>query len=369
MQCFFIMCLVGLQWVLFGYSLAFGPDTGYGIIGGLQWVGLNDVGILPGPYTDRIPHLAFMIFQAMFAVITPALMVGAFAERIKFSAFVMMILLWSTFVYDPIAHWVWGNGGWLGGLGALDFAGGIVVHVSSGVSALVMAILIGRRVGYDSRGFTPHNLPLTVLGGALLWFGWFGFNAGSALEAGGLAANAFVTTNTATAAAGLTWALIEWRRHGAPTVLGIVSGALAGLVAITPACGFVSPLSSIAIGMLAGVFCYLAVAVLKPKLGYDDSLDVFGVHGVGGMWGTMATGIFASLAVHEGGANGLLFGNVKLFMIQGLYMAVCIAYAILMTWIIFKFVDALFCMRVEKQDELVGLDLSQHHEAAYTVLE
>ncbi len=369
MQCFFIMCLVSLQWVLFGYSLAFGPDVGNGIIGGLQWMGLNNVGLLPGPYTDKIPHLAFMIFQAMFAIITPALMVGAFAERTKFLSFVILILLWTTFVYDPIAHWVWGKGGWLGGLGALDFAGGIVVHVSSGVSALVLAILIGRRVGYDRQGFTPHNLPLTVLGGALLWFGWFGFNAGSALEAGGLAANAFVTTNTATAAAGLTWALIEWQRQGTPTVLGVVSGALAGLVAITPACGFVSPLSSIAIGIIASVFCYLAVTVLKPKLGYDDSLDVFGIHGVGGMWGTLATGIFASLAINEGGANGLIFGNIKLFLVQGLYMLVCIVYAIVMTWIIFKVVDALFCVRVERQDELVGLDLTQHHEAAYTVLE
>lgn len=369
MQCFFIMCLVSLQWVLFGYTLAFGPDAGHGIIGSLQWAGLNNVGILAGPYTDKIPHLAFMIFQAMFAIITPALMVGAFAERIKFSAFAIFILLWSTFVYDPIAHWVWGQGGWLGGIGALDFAGGIVVHVSSGISALVMAILIGRRVGYDKQGFTPHNLPLTVLGGALLWFGWFGFNAGSALEAGGLAANAFVTTNTATAAAGLTWALIEWKQQGAPTVLGIVSGALAGLVAITPACGFVSPLSSIAIGSIASVLCYFAVAILKPMLGYDDSLDVFGIHGVGGMWGTLATGIFASLAINDAGSNGLIFGNLKLFTVQGVYMIVCILYAVVMTWIIFKIVDAIFCMRVEKQDELVGLDLSQHHEAAYTVLE
>lgn len=367
MQCFFIMCLVSLQWVLFGYSLSFAPDAGYGLIGGLQWVGLNNVGILPGPYSDKIPHLAFMIFQAMFAIITPALMVGAFAERIKFSAFAIMILLWTTLVYDPIAHWVWG-GGWLGGIGALDFAGGIVVHVSSGVSALVMAILIGKRVGVE-QGFTPHNLPLTVLGGALLWFGWFGFNAGSALEANGLAANAFVTTNTATAAAGLTWALIEWQRHGAPTVLGIVSGALAGLVAITPACGFVSPLSSIIIGILAGVFCYMAVAILKPRLGYDDSLDVFGVHGVGGMWGTIATGLFASTAINSGGADGMLFGNVKLFLVQCLYMGSCIIYAVVMTWILFKFVDAVFCMRVTRQDELVGLDLTQHHESAYTVLE
>lgn len=368
MQCFFIMCLVGLQWVLYGYSLAFAPDAGHGLIGSLHWAGLTDVGQLPGPYSDKIPHLAFMIFQAMFAIITPALIVGAFAERIKFSAFAIMILLWTTFVYDPIAHWVWG-GGWLGSIGALDFAGGIVVHVSSGVSALVMAILIGKRCGYDNQLFTPHNLPLTVLGGALLWFGWFGFNAGSALEANGLAASAFVATNTATAAAGLTWALIEWQRHGVPTVLGVVSGALAGLVAITPACGFVSPLSSIIIGVFVAVFCYMAVTILKPKLGYDDSLDVFGIHGVGGMWGTIATGIFASAAINEGGANGLLFGNIDLFLVQGLYLAVCIIYAVIMTWILFKFVDALFGMRVDKQDELIGLDLTQHKEAAYTILE
>jgi len=369
MQCFVIMCVVGLQWVLLGYSLAFGPDLGHGIIGSLEWFGLKGVGQAPSPdYAGTIPHLVFMIFQAMFAIITPALIVGAFAERIKFSAFIILILLWTTFVYDPIAHWVWGKGGWLGSIGALDFAGGIVVHVSSGVSALLMAILIGKRMGL-SQGFTPHNLPLTVLGGALLWFGWFGFNAGSALEAGGLASNAFVTTNTATAAAGLTWALIEWQQHGKPTVLGIVTGSLAGLVAITPACGFVNPISSIIIGILASVFCYMAVTVLKPKMGYDDSLDVFGVHGIGGIWGTIATGIFAETAINSAGANGLLFGNVKLFLIQLLYLVVCVFYALIMTWILFKFVDAVFGIRVAKEDELVGLDLTQHREAAYTVLE
>jgi len=370
MQCFFIMCLVSLQWVLFGYSLSFGPDMGKGLIGTLEWVGLRGVGFDPNPdYAGTIPHLSFMIFQAMFAIITPALIVGAFAERMKFSAFAILILLWTTLVYDPIAHWVWGVGGWLRDIGALDFAGGIVVHVSSGVSALVMAILIGKRVGYDKQAFVPHNLPFTVLGGAMLWFGWFGFNAGSALSAGGLAANAFVTTNTATAAAGLTWALVEWQQHGTPTVLGIVTGALAGLVAITPACGFVSPTSAIAIGILAAIFCYLAVTVLKPKLGYDDSLDVFGVHGVGGMWGTIATGLFAETAINSVGADGLLFGNAKLFLVQCVYLLACVSYAAAMTWVLFKFVDALFGMRVKKEDELVGLDLTQHHEAAYTILE
>jgi len=370
MQCFFIVCLVSLQWVLFGYSLSFGPDMGKGLIGSLEWVGLRGVGFDPNPdYAATIPHLLFMMFQAMFAIITPALMVGAFAERIKFSAFAVLVLLWTTLVYDPIAHWVWGVGGWLRDIGALDFAGGIVVHVSSGVSALVMAVLIGKRLGYEKQAFVPHNLPLTVLGGSLLWFGWFGFNAGSALGAGGLAANAFVTTNTATAAAGLTWALVEWQQHGTPTVLGIVTGALAGLVAITPACGFVSPMSAIAIGIMAAVFCYLAVTVMKPRLRYDDSLDVFGVHGIGGIWGTIATGLFAERAINGGGADGLFFGNVHLFLAQGVYLVACVAYAAAMTWVLFKFVDALFGVRVKKQEELVGLDLTQHHEAAYTVLE
>jgi len=370
MQCFFIICLVSLQWVLFGYSLSFGPDIGKGLIGTLEWAGLRGVGFDPNPdYAATIPHLSFMMFQAMFAIITPALMVGAFAERIKFSAFAVLVLLWTTLVYDPIAHWVWGVGGWLRDIGALDFAGGIVVHVSSGVSALVMAVLIGKRLGYEKQAFVPHNLPLTVLGGSLLWFGWFGFNAGSALGAGGLAANAFVTTNTATAAAGLTWALVEWQQHGTPTVLGIVTGALAGLVAITPACGFVSPMSAIAIGIMAAVFCYLAVTVMKPRLRYDDSLDVFGVHGIGGIWGTIATGLFAERAINGGGADGLFFGNVHLFLAQGVYLVACVAYAAAMTWVLFKFVDALFGVRVKKQEELVGLDLTQHHEAAYTVLE
>jgi len=369
-QCFAIICLVSLQWVLFGYSLSFGPDAGHGIIGNLEWIGLRGVGQEPcSTYAGTVPHLAFMIFQAMFAIITPALMVGAFAERVKFSALVLFTLLWSTFVYDPIAHWVWGAGGWLGSIGALDFAGGIVVHVSSGVSALLLAILIGKRVGYAKQAFAPHNLPITFLGGALLWIGWFGFNAGSALEAGGLAANAFVTTNTAAAAAGMAWAFMEWKIDGAPTVLGIVSGVVAGLVAITPACGFVSALSAIPIGLIAGIVCYLAVARLKPLLGYDDSLDVFGVHGIGGIWGTLATGLFAATAINPAGADGLLLGNVHLFLVQIFYMIVCIAYALIVTGILYKVVDLLVGMRVDKQSELIGLDLTQHNESAYTILE
>jgi Amt family ammonium transporter len=370
MQCFIIMCVISLQWVLFGYSLAFGPDTGWGIIGSLDWAGLNNVGSLPNrDYAATIPHSVFMIFQAMFAVITPALIIGAFAERIKFSAFLVFTLLWATLVYDPLAHWVWGTGGWLKSMGALDFAGGIVVHVSSGVSALVMCLLLGKRVGYKREPFRPHNLPFTVLGAALLWFGWFGFNAGSALAADGLAANAFIATHVATAAAGLTWALIEWQQHGAPTVLGTVTGAVAGLVAITPACGFVNPMNAIFIGVAVGLFCYIAVAVIKAKLGYDDALDAFGVHGVGGTWGTIATGIFAEKAVNAAGADGLFLGNVHQFLVQGLLIIVVPLFAAVMTWILFKAVDALMGMRVEKKDEIVGLDLTQQSEAAYTVIE
>lgn len=370
MQCFIIMCVISLQWVLFGYSLAFGPDTGQGIIGSLDWAGLRHVGGLPfKDYAETIPHSVFMIFQCMFAVITPALMIGAFAERIKFSSFLVFTILWATFVYDPLAHWLWGTGGWLKNLGALDFAGGIVVHTSSGVSALVMCILLGKRVGYKKEPFRPHNLPFTVLGAALLWFGWFGFNAGSALAANDLAANAFVATHVATAAAGLTWALIEWQQHGAPTVLGVSTGAVAGLVAITPACGFVNPMNAIFIGMLVSLFCYIAIAYIKGKLGYDDALDVFGVHGVGGMWGTIATGIFAEKAVNAAGADGLFLGGTHQFLVQCMLILVVPVFAGVVTWILFKAVDALMGMRVEKKDEIVGLDLTQQSEAAYTVIE
>jgi Amt family ammonium transporter len=370
MQCFIIMCVISLQWVLFGYSLAFGPDTGQGIIGSLDWAGLRHVGGLPfKDYAETIPHSVFMIFQCMFAVITPALMIGAFAERIKFSSFLVFTILWATFVYDPLAHWLWGTGGWLKNLGALDFAGGIVVHTSSGVSALVMCILLGKRVGYKKEPFRPHNLPFTVLGAALLWFGWFGFNAGSALAANDLAANAFVVTHVAAAAAGLTWALIEWQQHGAPTVLGVSTGAVAGLVAITPACGFVNPMNAILIGMLVSLFCYIAIAYIKGKLGYDDALDVFGVHGVGGMWGTIATGIFAEKAVNAAGADGLFLGGTHQFLVQCMLILVAPVFAGLVTWILFKAVDALMGMRVEKKDEIVGLDLTQQSEAAYTVIE
>ncbi len=369
MQCFIIMCVISLQWVLFGYSLSFGPDTGAGIIGSLKWAGLRFVGGQPnGDYAATIPHSVFMVFQCMFAVITPALMIGAFAERMKFSAFLVFTILWATFVYDPLAHWVWGTGGWMRNLGGLDFAGGIVVHASSGVSALVLCLLLGKRVGYQKTPFRPHNLPFTVLGGALLWFGWFGFNAGSALAANDLAANAFVTTHIATAAAGLTWALIEWRQHGKPTVLGTVTGAVAGLVAITPACGFVNPVNAIFIGMTVALVCYLAIAVVKARLGYDDALDAFGVHGVGGIWGTIAVGLFAEKAVNAAGADGLFFGGAQLWP-QCIMAVVAPLFAGVMTFVIYKLVDTVMCARVKEKDETIGLDLTQQSEAAYTVIE
>jgi Amt family ammonium transporter len=369
MQCFIILCVISLQWVLFGYSLAFGPDF-HGIIGNLSWAGLNGVGAQPNPdYAATIPHSVFMTFQMMFAVITPALIIGAYAERVKFPAFLLFTLLWATFVYDPLAHWVWGTGGWLKNMGGLDYAGGIVVHVSSGISALVLALLLGKRVGLNHHPIRPHNLPFTVLGAALLWFGWFGFNAGSALAADGIAGNAFVTTNTATAAAGLAWALIEWWHNGTPTVLGVATGAVAGLVAITPACGFVNPMNALFIGIIVAMVCYVAVAIIKGKLGYDDSLDAFGVHGVGGTVGTIATGIFAEKAVNAAGNNGLLFGNIHQFLVQGIMWIAAVVFAVVMTYILYKIVDAIIGMRVEEKNEIVGLDLTQQSEAAYTVIE
>jgi ammonium transporter, Amt family len=368
MQCFMILCVLSIQWVLFGYSLAFAPGKGF--FGGLDWVGLVGVGAEPyKDYAATIPHSAFMIFQAMFAIITPALIIGAFAERMKFSAFLLFTILWATFIYDPVAHWVWGIGGWLKELGALDFAGGTVIHVNAGIAALATALFIGKRKGYPHKAVPPHNLPHTVLGTALLWFGWFGFNAGSALAASALAVNAFVVTNTAAATAGLTWALIEWMKHGKPTIFGTATGAVAGLVAITPAAGFVSPLSAIVIGIVVSLVCYVFVAILKPKLGYDDSLDAFGVHCIGGVWGALATGLFASKAVNPDAANGLFFGDPKQFLVQCLAVAVTLAYSFVGTMIIYKVVDWIVGMRVTEKDEVIGLDLTQHNENAYTILE
>jgi len=353
--------------MLFGYSLSFAPGKGFW--GGLSWFALNGVGLDPyASYAATIPHQAFMIFQAMFAVITPALIIGAFAERMKFSAFLVFTLLWATFVYDPLCHWVWGAGGWLKALGVLDFAGGIVVHASAGIAALVVTMAIGKRKNLKHVP-APHNLPLVVLGTGLLWFGWFGFNAGSALTAGGLAVSTFVATNAAAASAGLTWAILEWVRNGKPTVFGIVTGSIAGLATITPASGFVTPVSALIIGIFASILCFIAVAIIKPKFGYDDSLDAFGVHGVGGIFGTLATGLFASKLVNSAGANGLFFGNPKQFLIQLIGVSVAVFYTVIVTFIIYKFVDIFFGMRVKEKEEIMGLDLTQHRETAYTVLE
>ncbi len=364
MHSFILLCVMSVVWVLWGYSLAFGPSQG-GIIGSLAWFGLNGVGQTPGPYSDTIPHLIFMMFQGMFAVITPALITGAFAERIKFSAFLVFSILWVTLVYAPLAHWVWG-GGWIGSkLGALDFAGGTVVHISSAIAAITAAVVIGRRKGYLHEPMPPHNMTMTFVGAALLWFGWFGFNAGSALAADGLAALAFVTTNTAAAMAAVSWTMAEWIHRGKPTALGAVSGAVAGLVAITPAAGFVSPLSAILIGLVAGVLCYAAVS-LKPKFGYDDSLDVLGIHGVGGTWGALATGLFASTALNAGGANGLFFGNPSLLGTQALAVGATMVFVFIMSYVILKGIDFTIGLRVSEEDEANGLDHTQHGEAGYT---
>jgi Amt family ammonium transporter len=364
MHSFVIVAVITIEWVLWGYSLAFGPDIG-GIVGSLEWFGLNGVGTAPNAdYADSIPHAAFMIYQMMFAIITPALITGAFAERVKFGPFLVFILLWATFIYDPLAHWVWGVKGWMREMGALDFAGGTVVHISSGVSALVAAMMFGRRIGYGQEAMPPHNLPISVIGAALLWVGWFGFNAGSALKADGLATTAFVATHIATAAAVLSWMAMDWIFRGKPTVLGAASGAVAGLVAITPAAGFVGPISAIFIGIGGGVLCSIACS-LKPKLGYDDSLDVVGVHGVGGTWGALATGLFASKAVNEAGNNGLFFGNPGQLWVQLVAVVATWILALVGTYIILSVVKGIMGLRVADDEERIGLDLSQHNERAY----
>jgi Amt family ammonium transporter len=349
MQSFIMLGVITVAWVLWGYSLAFGPDHS-GIIGGLDWFGLKGVGMEPSAdYGSTIPHAAFMIFQCMFAIITPALITGAFAERMKFSAFLLFAILWTTLVYTPLAH----------------FAGGTVVHISSGISALAAALIIGKRRGYGSVAFIPHNLPMTMTGAALLWFGWFGFNAGSALAANGLAANAFVVTHVASSAAALSWIIMEWLHRGKPTTLGAASGAVAGLVAITPASGFVGPASALIIGAMAGIICYGGI-LLKSKLGYDDSLDVVGIHGLGGTWGALATGLFASTLINPGGANGLFFGNPGQLWIQFVSVAATWIFAFVMTSIILKAVDVVVGLRVTEEDEERGLDISQHNETGYS---
>ena len=363
----FVMCgLAGVLWVLYGYSLAFGPDLGH-FVGSLKWVGLAGVGLDPNPdYAATIPHQAFMIFQAMFAIITPALITGAFAERMRFKAFFIFMIVWFTIVYCPVAHWVWGVGGWLRNLGAIDFAGGTVVHICSGISALCAAIVLGKRKGHGREEFKPHNLTMTLIGTGLLWFGWFGFNAGSALAANGLAASAFVVTNTAAAMGMITWLMIEWFHHGKPTALGAASGAVAGLVAITPASGYVGPMAAIAIGAVVSGVCYTAI-MLKGKLGYDDSLDVFGVHCVGGTWGAIATGLFASVAVNSAGANGLFHGNPMLLVKQLIAIVSVMAYSFILTFVILKVIGIFTPLRLDKDDEDTGLDLSQHGEVGYSL--
>jgi Amt family ammonium transporter len=367
MENFILLGVVGVLWALYGYSLAFGPDLGH-FIGNLDYVGLMGVGAEPfKTYSETIPHQTFMIYQAMFAIITPALITGAFAERMKFSTFLVFMVLWVTLVYCPVAHWVWGDGGWLKTLGALDFAGGTVVHINAGIAALAAALVVGKRQGYGNHAtFIPHNLPMTVLGAGLLWFGWFGFNAGSALAANALASSAFTATHLATCAATLAWVATEWLVRGKPTTLGAASGAVAGLVAITPAAGFVGPMAAILIGIGAGVICYLAV-LLKPRLGYDDSLDVVGVHCVGGVWGALATGLFASKLVNSAGADGLFYGNPGQFLIQVIAVVVTMAFSFIVSYILFKILDATMGLRVSAEDEVAGLDITEHQETGYSL--
>jgi len=364
MMSFACLGLVGLLWVLYGYSLSFGSDHA-GIIGGLNFIGLMNVGQEPSPiYATTVPHLGFMVFQAMFAIITVALITGAVVERIKFSSLLLFSALWMTLVYIPVAHWVWGSGGWLARFGVLDFAGGSVVHLNAGISALALVLLLGRRRGFPQDAMEPNNIPLVVLGASLLWFGWFGFNAGSALTAGGLAASAFVTTNTAAAAAAFTWMVISWL-YRRPTILGTATGAVAGLATITPAAGYITPLAAIPIGIVAAIVCYYAMLLFKVKLGFDDSLDVFAVHGVGGILGMLFVGVFTSLAVNSAGADGLLTGNATQLFKQFIGVVSVGAYAFVVTWILGKLIDVTMGLRVGQSEETVGLDLSQHGERAY----
>ena len=366
MQSFMAVAIISVQWIVIGYSLAFGPDRGH-VVGGLEWIGLRGVGMTPNPdYGATIPHQAYMIYQCMFAVITPALITGAVAERMKFKTYLVFMLLWSTLVYDPVAHWVWGTGGWLRNMGALDFAGGTVVHISSGVSALVAALMIGRRRGYPDAPMPPHNLPYTLLGAGLLWFGWFGFNAGSAITAGTLSTSAFIATNTAAASATIGWVMMDWLVNGRPTALGAASGAVAGLVAITPASGYVGPLSSILIGGAAGCVCFLAV-ILRAKSTVDDSLDVFGVHGTGGTLGALMTGLFAQKAINASGADGLFFGNASLFGAQVVAVLATWVYAGAVTYVLLRVLDLTMGLRVNAEQEDEGLDVAEHGESAYAL--
>lgn len=367
MHSFFIVAIISVEWILIGYTMAFGDDaTGVipGIIGSLDKIGL--AGTAGQIWTGTsIPELAFIIFQCMFAVITPALITGAFAERVRFKAYVLFMLLWAVFIYNPMAHMVWG-GGKLFSLGALDFAGGLVIHILSGVSGLTLCILIGKRRGYGKLPILPHHLPMTVLGAALLWFGWFGFNAGSSLGANELAASAFVATQAAAATATVSWVICEWLHNGKPTILGAASGCVAGLVAITPAAGFVSPIPAVLIGLVGGAVCYFAVAFLKVKLNYDDSLDAFGVHGIGGTWGAIATGLWASTTVNAAGANGLFYGDGNLLTAQLISIVVAYLLGSIGTFILYKIVNAITPFRADEAEEISGLDIVEHGENAYS---
>jgi len=356
---FLAFALASIQWVLLGYSLAFGTDIN-GFIGGLNYAGLRGVGIESAPLAGNIPHLIYMAFQLVFAAVTLAILTSAVAERIKLSSFIVLALLWTTLVYDPLAHWVWA-GGWSAQLGALDFAGGTVVHISSGFSALAIALVIGKRIGFGSYVMEPHNIPMAMIGAGLLWFGWFGFNSGSALAANGLAASAFVVTNTSAAAGALTWLAASWLK-GKPSALGMVSGAIAGLVAITPAAGYVDSISAIVIGGVAGVLCY-GMLLLRVGRGLDESCDAWAVHGMGGLWGAVATGIFATASVND--YTGLLYGNLHQFQVQIMAAGASVIYAFVLTYILAKIVDEVMGLRVSEDEEYVGLDIAQHGEKAY----
>jgi Amt family ammonium transporter len=364
LQSFICLGMVSIIWVVYGYSIAFGPDI-KGLSGNFEYLFLKGVDAAAGPYSDTIPHLLFCAFQLMFAIITPALITGAFAERIKFSAFLLFTFLWTTVVYLPVCHWVWG-GGWIGEMGALDFAGGTVIHINSAVAAFVAAVMVGKRKGWGRDAFMPHNVSMTVLGAGILWVGWFGFNAGSALAADGIATVALFGTQVAAGAAAFSWMMTEWKMDGRPTALGAASGGVAGLVAITPAAGFVGPVAAVIIGLVGGVLCCLGLK-LKTRYGYDDALDVVDVHGIGGLWGALATGLFASTAINPGGADGLFYGNPEQLWIQLVGAVVVIAFSLIMSTILFKLTDKLVGLRVSEEEEIQGLDITQHSEVGYTL--
>jgi Amt family ammonium transporter len=364
MQSFIMISLISIEWVYLGYTMSFGPDLG-GLIGNLSWFALRGVGTAPSPvYATTIPQIVFMIYQCMFAIITPALITGAFAERVRFAPFAVFSLAWAVLVYNPVCHWIWGAGGWLAARGVLDFAGGLVVHLTCGAAALAAVMVIGPRESYGKTSFMPHNLPMTLMGTGLLWFGWFGFNGGSALSANEVAATAFISTHLGGMAGMAMWSLMEWLKSGRPTTLGAASGAIAGLATITPAAGYVGPNSAIAIGLLAGFSCYYAVS-LKNRLGFDDSLDVVGIHGLGGLLGTVCLGLFASKAVNPGGADGLLAGNADFLFTELFGIMVVGVYAFVISWILFKVIDVTMGLRLVREQEVIGLDQAEHNESAY----